>query len=243
MLTVDFDRLAVVPGQRLIDIGCGAGRHAFEAYRRGADVVALDQDTDGLADVERMFTAMAESETIVEDGRARTVRGDALGLPYPDGHFDRVIASEILEHLPEDEKAMMELARVLKPGGLAAITVPRWLPERVCWLLSDAYHRVEGGHVRIYRADELATKLTEAGLHPLHREHAHALHAPYWWLKCAVGVDRESHPLTRAYHQLLVWDMMRGPWLTRTAESLLDPVIGKSLVLYLAKPEVPVASR
>lgn len=242
MLTVDFDRLAVLPGQRLIDIGCGAGRHAFEAYRRGADVVALDQDTDGLADVETMFAAMAETETLAEGGQATTVRGDALGLPYPDGHFDRVIASEILEHIPEDEKAIMELARVLKPGGLAAITVPRWLPERVCWLLSDSYHQVEGGHVRIYRADELAAQLSGAGLRPLHRQHAHALHAPYWWLKCAVGVDRETHPLTKAYHQLLVWDMMRKPWLTRTVESLLDPVIGKSVVLYLAKPETADAA-
>lgn len=241
MLTVDFDRLAVVPGQRLIDVGCGAGRHAFEAYRRGADVIALDQDTDELAGVERMFGAMAEGETIAAGGRAATVRGDALGLPYPDGHFDRVIASEILEHIPEDEKAIMELARVLKPGGTAAITVPRWLPERVCWLLSDAYHEVEGGHVRIYRADELVAKLTDAGLRPLHRQHAHALHAPYWWLKCAVGVDRESHPLTTAYHRLLVWDMMRKPWLTRTVENLLDPLVGKSVVLYLAKPETPVA--
>src|SRR5699024_2637049 len=106
----------------------------------------------------------------------------------------------------------------------------------------DSYHQVEGGHVRIYRADELAAKLSGAGLRPLHRQHAHALHAPYWWLKCAVGVDRESHPLTKAYHQLLVWDMMRKPWLTRTVESLLDPVIGKSVVLYLAKPETADAA-
>ncbi|MFI5427919.1 hypothetical protein [Aeromicrobium sp. UC242_57] len=38
-----------------------------------------------------------------------------------------------------------------------------------------------------------------------HRDHAHALHSPYWWLKCAVGVNREQHPLVRAYHRPLVW--------------------------------------
>lgn len=242
MLTVDFDRLAVLPGQQLIDIGCGAGRHAFEAYRRGAEVTALDHDTEGLAEVEQMFAAMAAADEVAPGGTATTVRGDALGLPYPDDHFDRVIASEILEHVPEDEKAIMELARILKPGGIAAVTVPRWLPERMCWLLSDAYHEVEGGHVRIYRADELQDKLRNAGMVALHQEHAHALHAPYWWLKCAVGTDRDNHPLTKAYHQLLVWDMLRKPWLTRTAEGVLDRWIGKSVVLYFGKPEVPVAA-
>ena len=46
MLTVDFQRLGLQPGDRVIDMGCGAGRHAFEMYRRGADVVAFDQDAD-----------------------------------------------------------------------------------------------------------------------------------------------------------------------------------------------------
>ena len=69
-----------------------------------------------------------------------------------------------------------------------------------------------------------------------HRHHAHALHSPYWWLKCAVGVDRDQHPLVRGYHRLLVWDMMKAPRTTRLAERALDPVIGKSVALYFAKP-------
>ena len=242
MLTVDFDRLGVRPGHRVLDIGCGAGRHAFELYRRGADVVALDQDAAELEGVAVMFAAMADAGEVPAGADATTVRGDALGLPFPDESFDCVIASEVLEHIPEDEKAMHELARVLKPGGTVAVTVPRWFPERVCWALSDAYHQVEGGHVRIYRADELVDKLRDAGLRPVYRHHAHALHSPYWWLKCAVGVDREDHPLTKLYHRMLVWDLMRRPWLTRTAEHVLDPLIGKSVAVYLNKPEAAVAA-
>ena len=237
MLTVDFDRLGVRPGDRVIDVGCGAGRHAFELYRRGADVVAFDQDEPELRKVTEMFAAM-EAEGQVPDGAsARTVHGDALALPFPDGHFDHVVASEILEHVPEDERAISELVRVLRPGGSVAVTVPRWWPEKVCWALSDAYHEVEGGHVRIYTARQLGARLTGAGLEAVGRHHAHGLHSPYWWLKCAVGVDRGEHPLPRLYHRLLVWDMMRRPWVTRTAERLLNPVLGKSLVLYLRKPD------
>ena len=237
MLTVDLDRLAVAPGDRVLDMGCGGGRHAFALYRRGADVTALDRSEPDLVDVAAMFAAMREEGEVPDGARARTVRGDAYALPFEDEAFDRVIAAEVLEHLPEDERAMAELFRVLRPGGLLAVTVPRWGPERVCWALSDAYHEVEGGHVRIYRGDELTGRLARTGLEPLGTAHTHALHAPYWWLKCAVGVDDGDHPLVRAYHRFLVWDMMRRPWLTRTLERLLDPVLGKSLVVYLRKPE------
>jgi SAM-dependent methyltransferase len=239
LLTVDFDRLGLQPGDRVIDMGCGAGRHAFEMYRRGADVVAFDQDADELAGVLELFGAMKEAGEVPAGAQADIKQGDALALPFPDGEFDRVVAAEVLEHIPDDTAAIKELVRVLRPGGTMAVTVPRWLPEKVCWALSDAYHEVEGGHVRIYTDRELVERLCRAGLRYEGKGFAHGLHSPYWWLKCAVGVDNDKHPLVKAYHQLLVWDIMRTPGislLTRGAEKLLDPVIGKSLVVYLRKP-------
>lgn len=236
MLTVDYDRLGVGPGTTVIDVGCGAGRHSYEAYRRGADVIAFDQNAEELAEVDTMLQAMGQAGEAPKSAKAQVVVGDALALPYPDGTFDCVIASEILEHIPDDKAVIAELVRVLRPGGSIAVTVPRWLPERVCWLLSDAYHANEGGHIRIYRADQLRAKLEARGVRFTHSEHAHGLHSPYWWLKCAVGVDNTEHPLVKAYHKLLVWDMMSAPVLTRVAERALNPVAGKSVALYFEKP-------
>ena len=238
MLTIDFDRFPIVAGERLLDLGCGAGRHTFEALRRGAHVVALDQNTTDLLGVEQMVTAMAEAGEIKTPAGPVTLEADALALPFEDGSFDKVIASEILEHIPDDRAAIAEIARVIRPGGMVAISVPRRWTEQVCWRLSDAYHEVEGGHIRIYNGDQLVNSLVAAGLQPLGQHHAHALHSPYWWLKCAVGVDREN-AFTRAYHGLLVWDMMSRPWITTTSERWLNPILGKSLVLYLRRPDFP----
>ena len=231
MLTVDFDRFPVGPGDRVLDLGCGGGRHAAEACRRGATVVALDMSAPDLKEARDRL-----SEVDPEGTRGVAVRGDALRLPFADATFDRIIIAEVLEHIPADEAAMTELARVVRPGGLVAVTVPRWGPEKVCWALSDAYHEVEGGHVRIYRSRQLRTRLAAVGLQLLDRHHAHALHAPYWWLRCVVGVHDDGHRATKLYHRLLVWDMMSAPRTTRTAERALNPLIGKSLVCYLRKP-------
>jgi SAM-dependent methyltransferase len=241
MLTVDYDRLGLTAGDRLLDLGCGAGRHAFEALRRGARVVAFDYDEAELKDVAAMAAAMGDQERLPAEGHAACVRGDATRLPYPDASFDRVIAAEVLEHITTDDAAIGELARVLRPGGTMAVTVPAWFAERICWALSDEYHApfVDGGHVRIYTESGLRGKLRGAGLKPRGSHHAHGIHSPYWWLRCAVGPTNDEHVLVRGYHSVLVWDIAgTRPWarFTRLADRLLSPVIGKSVVIYAVKP-------
>ncbi|MGE3620626.1 MAG: class I SAM-dependent methyltransferase [Acidimicrobiia bacterium] len=241
MLTVRYDRLGLRPGDLVLDLGCGYGRHSYEAFRRGARVVALDRSATELKDVSAMLAAMAAAGEGREGSAGVALNGDALQLPFPDATFDHVIASEVLEHVDDDAAALAELRRILRPGGRLAATVPAWLPEAVCWRLSDEYHApfVEGGHVRIYHPSVLRARMRRAGLVPRHSHRAHALHSPYWWLKCAVGPTDDDNPLVRAYHRVLVWDITgKQPAHTaaRLAERVLDPVLGKSLVVYADRP-------
>jgi SAM-dependent methyltransferase len=231
MLTVRPDRLRLAPGARVLDLGCGEGRHvhALRALA-GVQVVGLDADAASLAKAD-------EGLSYLPDGGGGTgwVRGDAGRLPFAKGAFDVVVCCEVLEHLADVEGALAEIARVLGEGGRLAVSVPRAWPERICWGLAPGaggYADQPGGHVRIFAETELRRAIERRDFRLSARHHAHALHAPYWWLKTALWSRRDDHPLVRLYHRFLVWDLMRRPWLTRTLERLLDPILGKSLVLY-----------
>lgn len=237
MLTIRFDRLGVRPGDLVLDAGAGFGRHAYEFARQGANVVALDYSAAEMITTRGTFGAMVAEGEIEEARYVGTLQGDATRLPFADGVFDRVITSEVLEHIPADTEAMAELVRVLKPGGTFAATVPTWYPEKINWMLSDEYHAPKsvGGHVRIYSATELKAKLRTAGLTITGSHHAHALHSPYWWLKCAVGPRRDDHPLVARYRKLLEWEIVEQPRSLKVVERALAPVLGKSFIVYGTK--------
>jgi SAM-dependent methyltransferase len=237
VLTVRYSWLRLQAGERLLDLGCGGGRHTVAAMRLGASATAVDAGRKELAEAAGWVQAMLDEdkETRENGGQGSAVLGDGAALPFQAGCFDRAIAAELLEHVADDGPVISELARVLRRGGVLAVTVPSFFPEAVNWLLSSEYHNVAGGHVRIYRRGQLLARLRRAGLEPFRAHHAHALHSPYWWLRCAVGVANDANPLVGAYHRLLVWDITRAHPITRWPEALLNPVLGKSLVVYAEK--------
>jgi len=226
------------PGDLFLDAGAGFGRHAFEAARQGVRVVALDYANDEVIATRNTFAAMAEAGEINVNNFVACLRGDATKLPFADNSFDCIVTSEVLEHIHADVSAIAELTRILKPGGTLGVTVPTWWPEKINWMLSDEYYAPKsvGGHVRIYSATELKAKLRSAGLTIKNQHHAHALHSPYWWLRCAVGPRNESNKAVAAYRKFLEWDIMKKPKSTRVAERLLNPVLGKSFIVYARKP-------
>jgi SAM-dependent methyltransferase len=234
MQTVNFDYLRLRDDDRILDLGCGEGRHAITAYMlRNVESVGVDLSLDDLNTTAGRFQEFAEPGNCAKS--LALSAADARRLPFPDECFDKVICSEVLEHIPDYRAVLAEIARVLKTGGIFAVSVPRFLPEWVCWQLSDAYHEVEGGHIRIFNAGHLRADIEELGLVHFKRHWAHALHVPYWWLKCAFWNEEEDARIVKAYHRFLVWDLMQQPVITRGLESLLNPLIGKSIVMYFVK--------
>jgi len=238
MLTIDFKRLDIQPGDRLLDLGCGEGRHCINAYllHDKIDVVGVDLSREDLTTAHQRLQEFIPTNTEPQAEKSFALyRADGLHLPFADNSFDKVICSEVLEHIPDYRAMLAEIDRVLKPDGLLAISVPRAWPERICWHLSAAYHLVKGGHIRIFNTAELHREVSGFGFRRYARHWAHALHAPFWWLKCLFWEKQDEQPLIKAYHKLLVWDLMKKPWLTRGLETLLNPVMGKSVVMYFKR--------
>ncbi|RYF99949.1 MAG: class I SAM-dependent methyltransferase [Caulobacteraceae bacterium] len=234
MLTARLEKLGLKRGAWVLDLGCGEGRHVHGLHVLGGiNVVGLDRDGPSLAKAQEGL-AMLPAATATTG----FVEGDAYRTPYADATFDAVICSEVLEHLEDYHAALAEIARVLKPGGVFVATVPRAWPERICWALASGpggYGDQPGGHVRIFDERELAADIAKGGFDKTGRHHAHGLHAPYWWLKCAFWDRRDDHPLVKLYHRFLVWDLMERPWLTRALDAVASPVMGKSVALYFRK--------
>jgi len=241
MQTVNFRYLPLRAGQRVLDLGCGEGRHVISAYIE-ADVQSVGVDL-GFADLQitaKKFVDFSEPENNSKSFSLAQANG--LHLPFADSSFEVVICSEVLEHIDDYQSVLSEIDRVLAPGGCFVASVPRAWPERICWALSRDYHEVEGGHVRIFNAARLRRDIEQYGLQHYRRHWAHALHVPYWWLKCLFWRSQSRSRLVASYHKLLVWDLMRRPWLTRTLERFLNPVMGKSIVMYFNKPADGVLS-
>ena len=192
------------------------------------------------------FAAMVDAGEIPAERFVGVLRGDATRAAVRATRaFDAVITSEVLEHIPDDTGALgRDASACCARAGSSPPRCPTWLPEKINWMLSDEYHApaAVGGHVRIYSATELKAKLRAAGLRLDGSHHAHALHSPYWWLKCAVGSTTTTTPPSRRYRRFLEWDIIEQPRSTQIAERVLSPVLGKSLVLYGVKPTVPVGT-
>ena len=241
MLTLEPDRVELKPGSKVLDLGCGDGRHIrWTRMLPGVTSIGLDL---GEEEVAGTFESLKKMDSVGpeaggasrEAGPWAVVRASAYQLPFADNTFDCVIISEVLEHLHEDDVAIDELHRVLKDDATLVVSVPREGPEAVCWALSSEYRNSPGGHVRIFRRSALKKKLEDHGFEVWGMHFAHALHSPYWWLKCAVGMNNDDFWPVKLYHKLLVWDLMERPWMTRLTEKILNPFIGKSVVFYATK--------
>lgn len=234
MQTVDFRYFPLVPGDRVLDLGCGEGRHVISAYvEENVHSVGVDLSLQDLATTRDKFADFDEPGN--PDKSFHLSSANALALPFANDSFDKVICSEVLEHIPDYHGALAEIERVLIPGGLLCASVPRRWPEKICWAFSEGYYQVPGGHLRIFKSQELREQIETLGFDLYCRHWAHALHAPFWWLKCLFWSSQESNWLLRQYHRLLVWDLMERPWITRSLEKLLNPLMGKSVVMYFRK--------
>jgi ubiquinone/menaquinone biosynthesis C-methylase UbiE len=245
IVTIDFRRhLRLEPGDWLLDLGSGNGRHTIEACRWPCRVVSVDVDPDELRKARYFLRAprgaspyqrFVRQEREGVPGWADFVVADAQHLPFRDGAFDKVMCTEVLEHIPDDKEGISELYRVAKPGSDVAVSVPHYWPERAFWTLSWEYWHTPGGHVRTYRPGEMARYLREQGFELRATRYRHAFQSVYWFLRCTFGKNNEERLLPSSMFRFINWyHEARSPLLERV-EALANLIIGKDMVLYSRK--------
>lgn len=233
MQTIDLKKMQLKPNSKFLDLGCGEGRHCFGAYMsEEIDVFGFDMSLSDVGKAKENFDQFNENTSTKS---CNFGVADAKKLPFKDNTFDFIICSEVLEHIIDYQSALSEINRILKPEGKLAVSVPKFFPEWICWKLSIDYQNTPGGHVRIFKFKELKKDIADYGLHFSQRHWAHALHSPYWWLQCLFWNSKENSKIINLYHEFLVWDMMKKPFLTKCLKYIFQPLIGKSVVLYFNK--------
>ena len=233
MLTFNFKKYNLNHNGSMLDVGCGEGRHIFGVMQEYPMMkcVGLDMDDDSLKKAEEGYSYF---ESISKVG-AEFIKGSAYSLPFPDNTFDLIVCSEVLEHLHEYNDAVIEINRVLKPGGKFFASVPAFWPEKICWYLSKEYQNQPGGHLRIFDQKKLIHEIEGRGFKFLSSEKFHSIHSPYWWLRCFFWKSQEKNLLVKVYKKILERHILKKPRIIDNIDKLMNPIMGKSFSMYFKK--------
>jgi len=230
-LAVDPEILGLRPGDRLLDVGCGTGRHTLEASRWDCRIAAADLSLLDLLKTRYLLEIMRRRAEV----RAGVdfMVADGFHLPFPDAYFDRVMCTETLEHVRDDLALVREMARVLRPGGALAVSVPDYYSESMLWKLSSRYRSIPGGHLRIYSRQGVLGLLREGGVRPYAVRFRHSLESVYWLLAVLSGDDlAQPGPLLGRLRRFLNSVRSRRSSFVNWLDEVGNYILPKSIVVY-----------
>ena len=233
MLTFDFNRININPEGTMLDLGCGEGRHIFGLMEKFPDLKCIGLDPH-IESLDKAFEGLKFLESI-SNTKTNFLSGSAYSLPFSDDSFDLVVCSEVLEHLHDYKDAIKEINRVLKPGGQFLASVPAEFPEKICWLLSEAYQNQPGGHLRIFKKNELIKEIAEHNFTFESSQRFHSIHSAYWWLRCLFWKSKESNIIIKRYKKILERHIIKKPFFLDSLDKIFNPIHGKSIAFYFVK--------
>ena len=224
-----FSDFMVTSEDSVLDVGCGDGGFITYCARRGAAVTFVDIDE----------AKIAENELRLKDSPARQIRGlvsDANPLPLLDEEFDKVICTEVMEHVDDPERFLAELVRVGKPGALYLLSVPDPASEKVQQLVAPPLYFEKPHHIRIFSRDAFRDLVNQSGL-IVEKQTTYGFFWSIFWAffwTCDQDLDQPWHPLLR--HWGATWEtllsMRDGPRIKQA----LDEALPKSQLIIARKP-------
>lgn len=231
METFNFNSLNLKKIKKVIDVGCGNGRHlkSLGFKLTDAEIIGIDQSVLEITKLNEEFSASSCKNHNIY----RFINGDIRQMEVPDNSQDLVVCSEVLEHVPNFETVLEECYRILKPGSVMLVSVPTYFPESLCWKYSKKYMQTPGGHIRIFKKNFLKERFKALNLKLFKQHREHALHSIYWILRARNNMEESK--FLKSFHNLLVKQMFGQAKFSYAVEKILNPFFGKSECFYLRK--------
>lgn len=169
------EELNLRDGERILEVGCGNGYYLSLLNRLGVRVELVGIDNDELA--------LKEAAKFIGDKRVKLILADASKIPFPDNSFDKVVMSEVIEHVRDEKAVLKKVHRVLKKGGILTLTTCNldypffWDP--INWILQHIFKtHIESGfwagiwnqHTRLYKKDYIDKLIKQMGFEVLNVE-------------------------------------------------------------------------
>ncbi len=161
--------LGLIKGDKIIDVGCGDGffLHLLSSLPVKVNLLGFDYDK----------IVLGNAKKNLGNKKIRLVKGSATNIPFKEKSFDKAIMTEVLEHIEDDKKALAEVKRILKPGGILLITVPSFnfpfLWDPINWILQNIFGTHISGtgffagiwarHLRLYKKNEIVKIIKASG--------------------------------------------------------------------------------
>lgn len=219
----------ICSGERVIDVGCGEGAFAQFCAKQGADLTFVDIDPAMVAQTERLLQDTAAS-------RLQGIVSDASPLPLTDAQFDKVVCTEVIEHVDHPAAFLQELVRVGKPGALYLLSVPDPTSEAVQKAVAPPLYFEKPYHIHQFSRETFDQLVTEAGLVIIDKRFSGFYWSIFWsfFWSCEQDLSAPQHPLLASWTN--TWGLMLQTKDGARIKQALDQVMPKSQIVIARKP-------
>ena len=232
-IQIAFPGVEIGPGDTVVDVGCGAGIVCAYAGRMGASVIGIDVEE----------SLVREADQAMRGLPARSWRGitsDCDPIPLPDGQASVVVATEVLEHVPDPTMLLAELVRIGRPGARYVLSVPDPASENLLRIVAPGWYWKTPQHVRVFEHEEFDALIRGAGLEIAGRFASGFEQSLWWTFRMAAGMDGPydppppDSPLLKHWNE--AWAALIATSRGRQLAEALDWLVPKSQVVVARKP-------
>ncbi len=218
----------------ILDIGCGEQPHSAFFMDRDVRIILADIDPAVLSAGATAARGKGDVATLEK------LLTDTDPLPLPDASVDRIVCTEVLEHVADPRQFLGELVRVARPGARILLAVPDHRCEELQKVFAAPEHFLPPNHIRVFDPGELIGLAESFGLEVTHQQFDGFFHTLWWlffWISAQPDLRPPWAPLLESWSQ--TWDILLDTDRGLALKHELDQVLPKSEIIVAVKPEIP----